>query len=42
MRLSSRIFQSTRPRGARQVKNFSFLAFFPFQSTRPRGARQRA
>ena len=39
MRLSSRIFQSTRPRGARQVKNFSFLAFFPFQSTRPRGAR---
>ncbi len=34
------MFQSTRPRGARQTAKLSKCRIFLFQSTRPRGARQ--
>ena len=35
-----RLFQSTRPRGARPMRSTARAAMKPFQSTRPRGARR--
>ena len=35
----SKLFQSTRPRGARRGKSVDRVSYVTFQSTRPRGAR---